>query len=233
MEFSPREDRGCYISPGQREVLVKLFTLDFISKAFFLTGGTALAVFYLHHRVSEDLDLFTTGETDLSHYAPLLRRTLSPERVISERGPSYLSYIVAGVKVDLVVDLLSYREERPGILLEPGVEMLLDTVGNIRVNKACTLVSRGLAKDAIDFWFLCRDMEFEGILKVLEEGRKREVLLEDLGYVAEAFGQIGRRGGELLSELGPFLKIEVDLEEMAAFFLRLSERIEGFLEEGV
>jgi len=31
---------------------------DYISKNFYLTGGTALAAFYLHHRMSEDLDFF-------------------------------------------------------------------------------------------------------------------------------------------------------------------------------
>jgi predicted nucleotidyltransferase component of viral defense system len=30
-----------------------------ITKRFYLTGGTALAEFYLKHRLSEDIDLFT------------------------------------------------------------------------------------------------------------------------------------------------------------------------------
>ena len=30
-----------------------------IVKRFYLTGGTALAEFYLKHRLSEDIDLFT------------------------------------------------------------------------------------------------------------------------------------------------------------------------------
>ena len=232
MGFSPREDPGCYMSPVQREVLARLFSLDFISEDFFLTRGTALAVFYLHHRVSEDLDLFTIAEKNLSDFVPLIRRILAPERVISERGPSYLSYIVEGVKVDLVVDTLSYKGDRPRVLLEPGVEISLDTVDNIRVNKACTLVSRGLAKDAVDFWLLCKDKGFESIMEILEEGARREVLLEDLGYVAEVFAQVGRRGKELIAGLQPYLKVELDPLELEGFFLGLSERLEKLLEEG-
>jgi len=37
-----------------------------LQNTFFLTGGTALAVFYLHHRRSNDLVLFTLAPTDLS-----------------------------------------------------------------------------------------------------------------------------------------------------------------------
>ena len=33
-----------------------------ITKRFYLTGGTALAEFYLKHRLSEDIDLFTEDE---------------------------------------------------------------------------------------------------------------------------------------------------------------------------
>jgi hypothetical protein len=32
------------------------------NQAFFLTGGSALGVFYLQHRLSYDLDFFTTDE---------------------------------------------------------------------------------------------------------------------------------------------------------------------------
>jgi len=33
-----------------------------ITKRFYLTGGTALSEFYLKHRLSEDIDLFTKEE---------------------------------------------------------------------------------------------------------------------------------------------------------------------------
>ncbi len=34
------------------------------TEKFYLTGGTALAGFYLHHRYSEDLDFFSMEEVD-------------------------------------------------------------------------------------------------------------------------------------------------------------------------
>ena len=37
----------------------------FLADNFYLTGGTALAVFYLKHRYSEDLDFFSEKEFDI------------------------------------------------------------------------------------------------------------------------------------------------------------------------
>jgi predicted nucleotidyltransferase component of viral defense system len=37
-----------------------------LAGTFYLTGGTALAAFYLHHRVSDDLDLFSEDEVPLT-----------------------------------------------------------------------------------------------------------------------------------------------------------------------
>jgi predicted nucleotidyltransferase component of viral defense system len=53
-----KEDKDCYASQVQREVLVQIITHPTIEDKFFLTGGTALSVFYLHHRLSNDLFSF-------------------------------------------------------------------------------------------------------------------------------------------------------------------------------
>jgi len=46
------------LTPFQAAFLSRFFATD-VSRRFFLTGGTALAAFHLHHRLSKDLDLFT------------------------------------------------------------------------------------------------------------------------------------------------------------------------------
>gem|GEM_PF-7051440 len=43
MELSPREESGCYMSPVQREVLVRLFALDFVSNLEGRAGSTGCA----------------------------------------------------------------------------------------------------------------------------------------------------------------------------------------------
>ena len=46
------------LTPLQERVLVALFENGLADRGSYLTGGTALAEFYLQHRYSEDLDLF-------------------------------------------------------------------------------------------------------------------------------------------------------------------------------
>ena len=52
------------LSENQTKIL-RLLAGDYsISSRFYLTGGTALAEFYLKHRYSEDLDFFCEQEFD-------------------------------------------------------------------------------------------------------------------------------------------------------------------------
>lgn len=53
------EKTDCYAKKEQRKILLHLSRYDTIRENFFLTGGTALSVFYLHHRYSKDIDLFS------------------------------------------------------------------------------------------------------------------------------------------------------------------------------
>ena len=60
------ENKNCYASLSQRDVLLTLIANPAIEGSFFLTGGTALSAFYLHHRLSNDLYLFTLNPADMS-----------------------------------------------------------------------------------------------------------------------------------------------------------------------
>lgn len=53
-----------WLSPLQADFLEHFFATQ-TGSHFFLTGGTALAAFYLHHRLSVDLDLFTLDDLAL------------------------------------------------------------------------------------------------------------------------------------------------------------------------
>jgi hypothetical protein len=56
-------------SQGERVVVIR--------DEFFLTGGTALAALYLHHRYSLDLGLFTEDPTAIAQGPPKWRAILS------------------------------------------------------------------------------------------------------------------------------------------------------------
>jgi hypothetical protein len=51
----------------QRKVLVALFKHGLANRGYYLTGGMALSAFYLKHRLSDDLDLFTRKHDSLEN----------------------------------------------------------------------------------------------------------------------------------------------------------------------
>ena len=61
------------LTPLQAAFLERFFASQ-VGQRFFLTGGTALAAFHLHHRRSEDLDLFTLDDLALREADILVRR---------------------------------------------------------------------------------------------------------------------------------------------------------------
>ncbi len=220
------EDRNLWGSEGQRDLLIRFCREVPVAEKFFLTGGTALGVFYLHHRVSNDLDLFTTEEISLMEYVNLLKDVVNPLQIIAERSPTFVSYISAeGVKVDFVVDHLSAKGPRPKVQLEKGVFLKLDVLDNITVNKICSVVSRSEPRDVIDLFFLLKDER--GLFpSFFREAQRREVLLEDLLYVSSAFERIAEATEEMLAEMEDSLRKPVDPEEFRHFWLALAEDLE-------
>ena len=49
----------------QKKVLDLISKEDYLVRKFYFTGGTPLSAFYLFHRLSEDIDLFSEQEIHL------------------------------------------------------------------------------------------------------------------------------------------------------------------------
>ena len=62
------------LSQNQKDILTIISKDKIICNNFYLTGGTALAEFYLHHRLSEDLDFFSEGEFEPQNISVFLEK---------------------------------------------------------------------------------------------------------------------------------------------------------------
>lgn len=143
------------LSPLQQEVLLRFFRK---TRAFFLTGGAALAAYHLGHRTTDDLDLFTPsadldeGVSALLSVADEMGASIQALRT----SPDFRRFLLTrgdnGVVVDLVRDraaqIYSEKLDRDGVLVDPPAEIL--------ANKLCTLLSRGEVRDLVDVLFLER-----------------------------------------------------------------------------
>lgn len=142
------------LTPLQRDLLDAFFALE---QGFFLTGGAALAGFYLKHRETTDLDLFTEsaevhqrGHHVLAAAADGLGATMT-RRLLS---PGFERYVVTRNQDSVVVDLVwdrapqAYPEKR-----RVGI-IRIDPVEEILVNKLTTVLSRGEERDLVDLLLL-------------------------------------------------------------------------------
>src|SRR3989344_3639315 len=144
------------ITPSQSKFLEN-FLSTHLKKDFFLTGGTALAEFYFHHRKSEDIDLFTINQ-DISFdgvNAEILNIINSYKAHIEHQvfGPTFLQYILKigndSLKINMVKDTPPHFGEVR--VLE---SLRIDSLENIAVGKLLALFGRADTKDFIDIYFL-------------------------------------------------------------------------------
>lgn len=179
-----KENKNCYATPEQREVMLHMLTHPAVEQNFFLTGGTALSVFYLNHRKSNDIDMFSIGSPDLSGIDFVLKRMWAKDYLMIRKSQDFLSVLIKDVKVEFVIDPLSITEKRPKILFENNHYLQLDTINNIVSNKLCTLVSRTEPKDFIDFYFILKEMPPYSIESVYRNAGLKDAIFEDLPTVA-------------------------------------------------
>ena len=174
----PSEVSSCFASPLQRSLLIRLARHSLVGQNFFLTGGTALSAFYLHHRTSEDLDLFAQGPVDLSEISFWIRTVWQSNHAVVRSTTQFLSLLIENVRVDFVIDPLSDEGGRERVRLGEA-SLLLDSLNNIGANKLCTLVSRTEPKDFVDFYFLLKEVPELTLDSLFEAARAREALFDD------------------------------------------------------
>ena len=194
-----KEKIFAYASKRQRELLLKIFNLPAVFDDFFFTGGTALSVFYLGHRHSNDLDFFATKQSlDLKEVSALLERAIKPQQTFAVTETFY-SCKVNDVKLDFVIDPLSSDEERP-IIICSQTKIRLDTLDNISINKIASAISRGEAKDIIDLTTLFMKKKLPNFLHLYKKAMQREALLEDWEYVLAFFDHIVENAETIVDE---------------------------------
>lgn len=138
-----------------------------------LTGGSALAAFYLRHRTTRDIDLFFHGKTKLE--APTIAQARDAIHELADRvnviatAPSFVRLEAVGQGETMLVDLVASpiaTVEPPTSLELDGVFIQVDTAREIFVNKLVALLSRSELRDLIDVRaFLAAGLRLEDALE--------------------------------------------------------------------
>lgn len=197
----------------QREVLEAFFSEPLLKRHFYLTGGTALAAFYLQHRLSEDLDFFTHSieihEAELS-----VESILRPMAFTKERSsPTFRRYKIAGgLQVDVVRDI-DFRVGAPQRI----DDFMVDDPKNMAVNKVTTIYGRLEPKDYVDLYFLKPYLQYD-IMELLRLGKMKDGGLEPFQW-AKIIADV-----ETFSVLPKMVK-PLTLKQLKSFFFKLRDEI--------
>ena len=202
------------LTPLQQSVLTELFGDPWLHDHFYLTGGTALAAYYLRHRRSDDLDLFTHDDV-LNGIDGLLRSYLvrTGWRVEQTgKAPRFLRYRLNDeLQLDFVVDV-PFRVGSPQRI----DAVMVDSLKNIAVNKVCAILGRLDPKDYVDLFFILRDQELD-ILELLDLAGHKDAGMDRFIWAS----LVGT------AELGilPSMIRPVSLAELAQFYRALRDQI--------
>jgi predicted nucleotidyltransferase component of viral defense system len=186
---------------------------------FFLTGGTALSAFYLQHRYSEDLDLFTL-DSDAFDRVPLYVADAAARLTASvaslQTAPQFRRYKFSRKGAPVIVDFV--REVVPQVSVEKNSfdGIIVDTLDDITVNKVCTVLSRAEIKDYIDLYFLARaGYRLENYIEAAQR-KDAGVSRATLAYLLSEFR---------LSKVPEFMIIPVSLEDIQEYFQSLARKL--------
>ncbi len=141
------------LTPLQNSFLVEFFHL---ARDFYLTGGTALSAFYLQHRYSVDLDLFTHDDEAFQKADDLTKQASAKLDVDCKpvRITSYFKHFRVGPKDDPLT--IHFSKDYAAHIKPPNnfEGLLVDSIEDITANKICAALGRTEIKDLVDLYFL-------------------------------------------------------------------------------
>jgi len=126
-------------------------------KNFHLVGGTALALM-LGHRMSVDIDLFTTTEFDGDQTSEYLKDNYNA--VFKSFHNNYIAGYIEGIQFDMLIH--KYPHVLPLVNAE-GIRMSsLEDIAAMKINAIAGNGSR--IKDFVDIHYLLKEMSYEQML---------------------------------------------------------------------
>jgi hypothetical protein len=181
--------KGKGIISAIQKRIIECFKLSADASSFYLSGGTALAEFYLGHRKSYDLDFFTPEEKLILPFSRILVQEL--ERAgfavtVVRRFSVFAEFEVAieneATKLQLGYDS-PFRFER---VAESELGIAVNDYKDIIVDKLLAFFGRAEPRDAVDLFFI---LQQEEIWKLAELAATKDPGFE-LYWLAVACGRV-------------------------------------------
>jgi len=210
------------LTSKQLDFLELIQTEPVIIKRYYWTGGTPLAEFYLRHRLSEDIDLFTEDkEVNQSQIDAYLRR-ISPQLSIKLIKRSQFLGLVSYKLIyqdneELKVDFNYYPFPR----IDKGKKyhrLQVDSLYDIAANKIHTMFMRPRTRDYVDIYFILKTAKYPLNKLIIDAKAKFDWDIDRVTLVSQFMKVKDIKVNELPRMLVPFSR-----SEMEKFFLKLAQ----------
>ncbi len=188
--------------------------------SFYLTGGTALAEFYLQHRYSEDLDFFTDTENAVTSALPILQTIatdLQARLEILRNFRTFLSFHLHQnqqvIRCDFAFDSPFRLEDK---VFNSHYGIYVDNLKDMACNKLSALYDRNEPKDFVDIYFICQ--EIFPFPELLTLAKQKHIGMDDY-WVAVSLSKVNQ-----IRVLPKMIK-PVSIEQLRQFFKEQTERL--------
>jgi predicted nucleotidyltransferase component of viral defense system len=156
--------------------------IDRLGLGFYLGGGTALSRFYLDHRYSDDVDLFSPNDQDFETHIQQISETLmAHEFKVEIFGMSrqfarfHIMHDQTHPDVVLKADFLNVKKvPHFGDFKSTDIFSKIDNMRNI-LSEKLTFIYKKSPKDVADIWFICKNLWFQWE-DVMEEASKKRAI---------------------------------------------------------
>lgn len=177
MEFTPLQKK-----------FIDIYKRTPLAKKFYLTGGTLLAVRYLHHRRSLDLDFFANKPVILGKIQPIVNAIakrahveIGDYRRVADRYEWEIRDEREHTKVEFV--FYDFKPLKPRLHWQ-GI--LIDTLEDIAANKVFAMLERREPKDIFDIYYILQKKKWPlgKILKLME--KKFGLKIDEQAFLTDA-----------------------------------------------
>lgn len=202
------------LTKKQQQLLILLSKQANITKNFYLSGGTALAEYYLHHRYSEDLDFFSLDEINPMVIQVFLKKIQKKTKIQSidfqqsfNRNLFFLHFDGEIIKTEFTYYPF-VQLEKPKKIDNLRIDSLID----IAVNKTFTIYQNPKSRDFIDLYLIMQQKKWS-FLSLREKARlKFDTHIDPLQMVSQLL-----KVGEVKDY--PRMIIKIDLKELKKFWI--------------
>lgn len=158
------------LTPAQQQAIAAVASEPNL-QTFYLSGGTALAAYHLHHRLSDDLDFFSFDKPDavfLHDFTGRLKEQLGATSLRFERLYDRNLFFFTIGDGELKIEFTHYPfRQLDAPALHDGLRV--DSFRDLAANKLMALLDRFDPKDFVDLFFILKQRELDTVRSDAEQ----------------------------------------------------------------